>query len=59
MATPRGSVARIHGAPDCGRTTDPLVQVHPLDEDTFVLRVSKCSSFEGNVLYLLLGAGGR
>ncbi len=29
--------------------------MHPLDEDTFVLRVSKCSSFEGNVLYLLLG----
>ncbi len=55
MATPLGSVAWIHGAPDCGRSTDPLVQVHPLDEDTFVVRVSKCFSFEGNFLYLPLG----
>ena len=55
MGTPLGSVAWIHGARDCRQSTDPLIQVHPLDEDTFVLRVSKCFSFEGNFLYLLLG----
>ena len=55
MGTPLESVAWIHGARDCRQSTDPLIQVHPLDEDTFVLRVSKCFSFEGNFLYLLLG----
>ena len=53
--TPLGSVAWIHGARDCGRSTDPLIQVHPFDEDTFVLRLSKCFSFEGNFVYLLFG----
>ena len=55
MTAPLESVAWIHGAPDCSRTTDPLIQVHPWDQDTFVLRLSKCYSFEANFLYLLLG----
>lgn len=52
---PLESVRWIHGAPDCRRSRDPLLQVHRFDEDTFLLRLSKCFSFEGNFLYLLLG----
>lgn len=49
------SVRWIHGAPDCARSDDPLLQVVRADPDTFVLRVSKCFSFEGNFIYLLVG----
>jgi hydroxyacylglutathione hydrolase len=48
-------VAWIHGAPNCAVSTDPLLQVHQVDEDTFILRQSKCLSFEGNFMYLLFG----
>ena len=41
--------------PPSARTHDPLIQVHQFDDDTFVLRVSKCFSFEGNFIYLLFG----
>jgi hydroxyacylglutathione hydrolase len=54
VTSPLESVAWIHGARDCSRTSDPLIQVHRLDRDTFVLRLSKCYSFEANFLYLLL-----
>lgn len=56
MRTPLESVAWIHGAADCARTSDPVVQVHRLDRDTVILRVSKCYSFEANFIYLLLGS---
>lgn len=49
-------VVWIHGAPNCSQTADPLLQVHQYDADTFVLRQSKCFSFEGNFLYVLFGA---
>ncbi len=55
MTTPLEDVAWIHGSRDCSGTSDPLVQVHRLERDTFVLRLSKCYSFEANFLYLLLG----
>ena len=45
----------IHGAPDCARSDDPLIQVVPVDPDTFVLRISKCFSFEANFITLLVG----
>jgi glyoxylase-like metal-dependent hydrolase (beta-lactamase superfamily II) len=45
----------IHGAPDCDRSTDPPLQVVAVDEDTFVIRQSKCVNFEAPFLYLLLG----
>jgi glyoxylase-like metal-dependent hydrolase (beta-lactamase superfamily II) len=55
MATPLDSVQWIHGAADCVHNTDPLIQVHAFDTDTFILRVSKCFSYEGNFIYLLFG----
>ena len=46
----------IHGAPDCALSTDPLIQMQAFDDDSFILRLSKCYSFEGNFIYLLFGA---
>jgi hydroxyacylglutathione hydrolase len=40
----------IHGAPDCSQSTDPPIQVHHVDGDSIVLRLSKCYSFEGNFI---------
>lgn len=45
----------IHGAPDCERSTDPPIQVVAYDDDTFILRQSKCVDFEAPFLYLLIG----
>lgn len=55
MATLLKTVKWIHGAPNCELSADPLIQVHLFDDDTFILRVSKCYSFEGNFIYLLFG----
>jgi hydroxyacylglutathione hydrolase len=55
MGTPLASVEWIHGAPDCAQSTDPLIQVHQFDQDTVIMRVSKCYVYEGNFIYLLFG----
>lgn len=44
----------ISGAPNCA--TEPKIQVHQYDEDTFILRQSLCTNFEGPFIYLLFGA---
>lgn len=53
------NVTWIHGSPDCVASTDPPLQVHRFDPDTFILRQGKCSSptesFEAPFLYLLFG----
>jgi glyoxylase-like metal-dependent hydrolase (beta-lactamase superfamily II) len=49
----------IHGSPLCSYNTDPPVQVHRYDADTFILRQNKCveptTSFEGPFMYMLFG----
>jgi len=50
------NVQWIHGAANCAASTDPRIQTHALDPDTFVLRESKCLSFEAPFLYLLAGS---
>jgi glyoxylase-like metal-dependent hydrolase (beta-lactamase superfamily II) len=50
------AVRWIHGAADCAASTDPPIQVVALDEDTYVLRQSKCVNYEAPFLYLLFGA---
>jgi len=55
MTLPLENVTWIRGAADCAHSTDPLIQVHKYEDDTFVLRVSKCFSYEGNFIYLLIG----
>ncbi len=42
----------IYGG-DCAN--DPLIQVHRYNDDTYILRQSMCSSFEGPFMYLLFG----
>ena len=55
MSNPLGSVRWIHGAPVCAQSSDPLLQVYQFDDDTFILRQSKCFNYEGNFFYLLFG----
>ncbi len=56
MTTPLEAVAWIHGAADCDHCADPPIQVHAFNDDTYILRLSKCLSYEGNFIYLLFGA---
>lgn len=53
--TDLAAVRWIHGSPDCDASIDPPLQVVAADEDTFVIRQSKCVNFEAPFLYLLLG----
>jgi hydroxyacylglutathione hydrolase len=43
----------IWGAPNCA--TDPQIQVHQYNENTYILRQSICTNFEGPFIYLLFG----
>jgi hypothetical protein len=44
------------GAEDCAAASEPPLQVHAYEPQTFILRQSLCASFEGNFLYLLVGS---
>jgi hydroxyacylglutathione hydrolase len=60
------NVTWIHGSPDCSHNSDPPIQVHHFDQNTIILRQSKCSepgesghpgpSFEAPFMYLLIGS---
>jgi hydroxyacylglutathione hydrolase len=43
----------ISGAPNCG--SEPQIQMHQYNENTFILRQSMCTNFEGPFIYLLFG----
>lgn len=43
----------IFGGPNCG--IDPQIQVHQYNENTYILRQSLCTNFEGPFMYLLFG----
>ncbi len=43
----------ISGAPNC--LADPQIQVHRYNENTYILRQSLCTNFEGPFVYLLFG----
>lgn len=45
----------IHGSAHCATNTDPPLQIHRYDADTFILRQNKCLNFEAPFLYLLFG----
>jgi hydroxyacylglutathione hydrolase len=51
-----GRVRWIHGARDCDDAGDPPLQVVAVDDDTFVIRQSKCVHFEAPFLCLLVGS---
>jgi hydroxyacylglutathione hydrolase len=50
------TVRWIHGAPGCDGSDDPLLQVVAIDDDSFVMRQSKCVNFEAPFLYFLMGS---
>ncbi len=45
-----------NGAEDCAAASEPSLQVHAYEPQTFILRQSLCASFEGNFLHLLVGS---
>lgn len=51
-ATPGQFPAWINGA-DCA--TEPKIQIYAYDSDTYILRQSMCTNYEGPFLYLLFG----
>ena len=44
------------GAQDCAAASEPPLQVHAYDAQTYILRQSLCASFEGDFIYLLVGS---
>jgi hydroxyacylglutathione hydrolase len=44
------------GAEDCAKSSQPPLQVHAYEPQTFILRQNLCASFEGNFIYLLIGS---
>ncbi len=45
----------IHGAADCNVNTDPPIQVVQYNHNTWILRESKCVSFEAPFMFLFFG----
>jgi glyoxylase-like metal-dependent hydrolase (beta-lactamase superfamily II) len=45
----------IHGSSPCSANSDPPIQVHQYNADTFILRQNKCVNFEAPFMYLLFG----
>jgi hydroxyacylglutathione hydrolase len=45
----------IHGVRHPKRETEPLLQVHEVDPDTYLIRQSKVATYEAPFLYLLFG----
>jgi glyoxylase-like metal-dependent hydrolase (beta-lactamase superfamily II) len=43
------------GADDCDEATQPALQIHQYEPQTYILRQSLCSNFEAPLLYLLIG----
>jgi hydroxyacylglutathione hydrolase len=44
------------GAPDCSKGSQPPLQVHPYNAQTFVLRENPCATAEAPFIYLLVGS---
>lgn len=44
------------GASKCATSSQPPIQVHSYNEQTFILRENLCSTFEAPFLYLLIGS---
>ncbi|MFD0502433.1 MBL fold metallo-hydrolase [Streptomyces chiangmaiensis] len=45
----------IHGSPSAKHNTDPDIQVHGYDENTFILRQNMAVNYEAPFLFLLFG----
>lgn len=47
----------ISGCQPCTGCPDPPIQLHQYNDNTFILRQSKCTNFEAPFMYLLFGEG--
>jgi len=47
--------AWVHGAADCKQNIDPPIQVVQYDQNTWILRESKCVHYEGPFMFLFIG----
>jgi len=45
----------IHGAEDCDTSEEPGLEVFQYDESSYILRQSKCLSYEAPFIYVLVG----
>ncbi|MGJ8671217.1 MAG: hypothetical protein ACSHXK_17160, partial [Oceanococcus sp.] len=45
----------IHGAENCSKSKDPAIETFKFDEDTYILRQSKCVDYEAPFIYVLFG----
>ena len=43
------------GSADCSTNSDPAIEIHRYDIDTYILRQNKCSHYEAPFIYLLFG----
>ena len=50
-----GQQTWIHGSADCSTNHDPLIQVVPYQEHTWILRQNKCNHYEAPFIFLLVG----
>ena len=46
----------IHGAADCTKNTDPMIQVVQLNSNTWIFRQNKCINYEAPFMYLFIGS---
>src|SRR5580704_12508764 len=44
------------GASDCAANSQPPLQVHAYNQQTFILRENLCATFEAPFMYLLIGS---
>lgn len=45
----------IHGTQDCETQKEPVLEIYQQDAKTYILRQSKCTSFEAPFMYVLMG----
>ncbi|NQZ26625.1 MAG: MBL fold metallo-hydrolase [Colwellia sp.] len=45
----------IHGSQDCNTITDPAIEVFQYNDSSYILRQSKCLTFEAPFIYVLVG----
>ena len=50
------NVVWIHGAADCKKNIDPLIQVLQINSSTWILRQNKCINYEAPFMYLFMGS---
>jgi len=49
------AVSWMHGQANCNASTDPELQVHAYNANTYIIREDKCRTFEAPFVYVLLG----